>query len=136
MVSVLRASRVDREPLLHAALPLAFLGVLFLYPVVRFLLISVDGGSLAQYDKALFDGLYLRVLADTFRIALIVTLITLILGYPIAYSCRPRHRGGHRRSGLPDPAVLDQRADPNLRMVGDPGAKRRGEPPAALLRGR
>jgi ABC-type spermidine/putrescine transport system permease subunit I len=85
VVSVLRASRVDREPLLHAALPLAFLGVLFLYPVVRFLLISVDGGSLAQFDKALFDGLYLRVLADTFRIALIVTLITLILGYPIAY---------------------------------------------------
>ena len=74
-----------REPLLQGAAPLVFLLVLFLYPVVRFLLVSVEGGSLANYDKALFDGLYLRVLTDTFRIALVVTAITLVLGYPVAW---------------------------------------------------
>jgi len=73
------------EPLLQGALPLAVLLALFVYPVLRFLLISVEGGSLANYDKALFDGLYLGVLADTFRIALIVTAITLVLGYPVAW---------------------------------------------------
>jgi ABC-type spermidine/putrescine transport system permease subunit I len=72
-------------PLLQGAAPMAFLLVLFLYPVVRFLLISLEGGSLAQYDKALLDGLYLRVLIDTFRIALFVTAITLVLGYPVAW---------------------------------------------------
>jgi len=85
MVTAVAVWHKDRDPLLHAALPLAFLLALFLFPVARFLLISVDGGSLAQYEKALFDGLYLRVLADTFRIALVVTLTTLILGYPVAY---------------------------------------------------
>ena len=74
-----------REPLLQGALPLAVLLVLFLYPVLRFLSISVEGASFANYDKALFDGLYLGVLTDTFRIALIVTAITLVLGYPVAW---------------------------------------------------
>ena len=85
MVSGLKAVRAESEPLLQAALPLLFLLALFVYPVARFLLLSVEGGSLIQYEKALFDGLYLRVLVDTFRIALIVTVITLVLGYPIAY---------------------------------------------------
>jgi len=85
MVSTLKAVRAESEPLLQAALPLLFLLTLFIYPVARFLLLSVEGGSLAQYEKALFDGLYIRVMVDTFRIALIVTVVTLILGYPIAY---------------------------------------------------
>lgn len=74
-----------RDPLRQGALPVAFLLVLFVYPVARFLLISVEGGSLAHYDKALFDGLYFRVLVDTFRVALVVTGITLLLGYPVAW---------------------------------------------------
>lgn len=74
-----------RTPLLQGMLPLAFLLVLFLYPVARFLLISVEGGSLAHYDKALLDGLYFGVLTDTFRIAAVVTAITLVLGYPVAW---------------------------------------------------
>jgi ABC-type spermidine/putrescine transport system permease subunit I len=77
--------RNAREPLLQGALPVAFLLVLFLYPVARFLAVSVEGGTLAHYDKALLDGLYLRVLLDTFRIALVVTAITLLLGYPVAW---------------------------------------------------
>jgi ABC-type spermidine/putrescine transport system permease subunit I len=83
---VTRARTADAHvPLLQGTAPLAFLLVLFLYPVVRFLLLSVEHGSLAEYDKALFDGLYLRVLVDTFRIALFVTVITLLLGYPVAW---------------------------------------------------
>jgi ABC-type spermidine/putrescine transport system permease subunit I len=80
-----RAAADAHVPLLQGAAPMVFLLVLFVYPVARFLLISVEGGSLAQYDKALLDGLYLRVLADTFRIALLVTAFTLALGYPVAW---------------------------------------------------
>lgn len=85
MVSAPRAAGANREPLLQAAVPVVFLFALFVYPVARFLLFSVDDGSVAHFDKALFDGLYIGVLADTFRIALVVTVITLVLGYPIAY---------------------------------------------------
>jgi len=85
MVSRRAPDAAVREPLLQGALPMAFLLVLFMYPVARFLLISVEGGTLAHYDKALLDGLYLGVLIDTFRIALVVTAITLVLGYPLAW---------------------------------------------------
>jgi len=85
MVSRQAPDAAVREPLLQGALPMAFLLVLFMYPVARFLLISVEGGTLAHYDKALLDGLYLGVLIDTFRIALVVTAITLVLGYPLAW---------------------------------------------------
>jgi ABC-type spermidine/putrescine transport system permease subunit I len=85
MVNVQRASAGASEPVLQATLPALFLAVLFLYPVARFLLMSVEAGSFAHFEKALLDGLYVRVLVDTFRVALVVTLITLVLGFPLAY---------------------------------------------------
>lgn len=65
--------------------PVVFLLVLFLYPVLRFLLLSVEGGSLAHFEKALTDGLHLLVLWETIRISAIVTLVCLLLGYPLSY---------------------------------------------------
>lgn len=85
MVTRRRRGPGHGEPVLQATLPVLFLAVLFIYPVARFLLMSVEAGSLMHYEKALLDGLYLRVLIDTFRIALVVTLITLLLGFPLAY---------------------------------------------------
>jgi putative spermidine/putrescine transport system permease protein len=77
--------RRERAPLAAAALPLALLGFAFLYPVLRLLATSVEDGSLAPYQRALLDGLYLGVLIDTLRIALIVTAISLVLAYPVAF---------------------------------------------------
>jgi putative spermidine/putrescine transport system permease protein len=65
--------------------PVAFLLLLFLLPVLRFLLFSVEGGSLAHFEKALTDGLHMTVFAETLKIAAIVTLFCLLLGYPLAY---------------------------------------------------
>ncbi|MDP2639043.1 MAG: ABC transporter permease [Betaproteobacteria bacterium] len=59
--------------------------VLFVVPLLRLLALSVEGGSLVAYERALTNELYLRVIFETFKIAAIVTLLTLALGYPVAY---------------------------------------------------
>mgnify|MGYP001216050775 FL=1 len=58
---------------------------LFAVPLLRLLALSVEGGSLVAYERALTSELYLRVIFETFKIAAIVTLLTLALGYPVAY---------------------------------------------------
>src|SRR3954452_8975977 len=68
------------------ALPaLILLFVFFLFPVVRMLGFSLEGGTLEWYAKALGEGLYLRVMWNTFEIALLVTLVCLLLGYPLGF---------------------------------------------------
>jgi ABC-type spermidine/putrescine transport system permease subunit I len=64
---------------------LILLFAFFLFPVVRMLGFSVEGGTLDWYAKALGEGLYLRVFWNTFEIALLVTLICLLLGYPLGF---------------------------------------------------
>src|SRR5271169_1763691 len=58
---------------------LALLALLFAYPVLRLMALSVEGGSFEWYAKALGESLYLEVYWITIRIALIVTLTTLLL---------------------------------------------------------
>jgi len=86
------ASRIGRlrrsehaGPLIFAALPLAFLFLLFLVPVARLMLLSVEDGTLAHFEKALTGGLYVRVLLGTLEIGLYVSAICLVLGYPVAH---------------------------------------------------
>ena len=69
-------------PALPALLLLFFF---FLFPVVRMLGFSIEGGSLDWYAKALGEGLYLRVFWNTFEIALLVTFFCLLLGYPLGF---------------------------------------------------
>src|SRR3954471_24883696 len=64
---------------------LILLFVFFLFPVVRMLGFSVEAGTLDWYAKALGEGLYLGVFWNTFQIALLVTLICLLLGYPLGF---------------------------------------------------
>lgn len=68
------------------ALPaLLLLFVFFLFPVVRMLAFSLEGGTLDWYAKALGEELYIRVFWNTFEIALLVTLFCLLLGYPLGF---------------------------------------------------
>lgn len=71
--------------LLPAIPAMTFLFVLYLLPMVMLLAQSVEGGSLIHYQKALTDGLYVRVLLDTLLIAFYVSVACLVLGYPVAY---------------------------------------------------
>src|SRR5471030_3091901 len=59
--------------------------VFFLFPVLRMLATSLEGGNLDWYAKALGQGLYLQVFWNTFEIALFVTAFCLLLGYPLGY---------------------------------------------------
>lgn len=73
----------------RAALPalpaLVLLFAFFLFPVVRMLGFSIEDGSLDWYAKALGEELYLRVFWNTFEIALLVTVICLLVGYPLGF---------------------------------------------------
>jgi putative spermidine/putrescine transport system permease protein len=64
-----------------------FIGLFFVLPLLQVLVLSVTepGVSLEHYRRVFTTPLYLRVLATTFRTSLVVTLVCLILGYPLAY---------------------------------------------------
>lgn len=64
---------------------LLLLGVVFAWPVLRLLSLSVEGGTVAYFEKAVLDELYLQVLIDSLSIAAAVTAICLGLAYPVAF---------------------------------------------------
>ena len=78
-------ARARERHLVLLALPaILVLGALFVWPVLRLLAMSVEDGSLAQFEKAVLDELYVMVMWESVRIAGIVTLICLVLAYPVA----------------------------------------------------
>jgi putative spermidine/putrescine transport system permease protein len=80
-----RRHHENATSLFAAAPAMLFLFVLYLLPMAILLMQSIEGGSLAHYQKALTDGLYVRVLLDTLLIAAYVSTACLLLGYPVAY---------------------------------------------------
>jgi ABC-type spermidine/putrescine transport system permease subunit I len=64
---------------------LILLFAFFLLPVLRMLGMSLEDGTLDWYAKALGEDLYLRVYWNTFQIALLVTAVCLVLGYPLGF---------------------------------------------------
>lgn len=81
------AALLRREGLaLGLSLPaVVFLLLLFAYPVLKLMTLGAVAGTFAPYERAFLDGLYLRVLWNTTRIALLVTLLSLLLGYAVAW---------------------------------------------------
>jgi putative spermidine/putrescine transport system permease protein len=78
---------------------LAYLLIFLLLPCLRLLSLSIqdsDTGdfSLAAYARAFGVPVYTRILGTTFAIAFDVTLLCLVLGYPVAYwlSRQPKRR--------------------------------------------
>ena len=66
----------------------AFFAVFYLYPLGELLVTSVyDGGTFTTkfYREFFADPTYVKVLGITARLALSVTVVTLVLAYPIAY---------------------------------------------------
>jgi len=90
------AERRDARRHLALLVPaLLTLGAFFVYPLLGILVRSVDknGYTLESYRQVFRTGVYLTVIGLTFRTATIVTLICLLLGYPLAYvlaTVRPR----------------------------------------------
>lgn len=77
---------------------LAWLGVLFLYPIGRLVYLSAfaPAFTLRHYAKLLGAGVYAKILVNSFEISLTITALALVLGYPLAFllaTARPRAAG-------------------------------------------
>jgi putative spermidine/putrescine transport system permease protein len=79
--------KVDRWSLL--VLPaVVFLAAFFLIPLAAMGLRSVTdpvGAGLSNYERFFAEAAYVRVLMNTFWIALVSTITCLVIGYPFAY---------------------------------------------------
>jgi ABC-type spermidine/putrescine transport system permease subunit I len=86
-VDTTRARRESRSHLLLLVPALAWMAALFVYPILRLAQTSffTPHFSLANYLKIFTEPVYLRVLLGTLEIGFIVTVITLLLSYPVAY---------------------------------------------------
>ncbi len=80
---------------------IVFLAVMFVVPLLQVVRLSFGehGFSLSGYAAFFADPFHLRVLGRTLGTAAIVTVLCLLLGYPIAYVVA-RHGGGLGRSLL------------------------------------
>lgn len=87
--------RRDTTGLLLLAPLLGLLTVAFLVPVLSLVPTSLrpyiagrgigDGWTLQHYTNALTDSFYLEILARTLGLGFVVTLSTLVIGFPLAY---------------------------------------------------
>ena len=129
----LAGMRPDRWSLL--ALPaVVFLVLFFLVPLVAMSVRSVtdpaDAG-LSNYQKFFEQAAYVRVLTNTFWIAVLATVASLVIGYPFAYlmSIVPGRWAGPAAHRGPA-AVLVEPAGPYVRVAG-PAARHRRHQPAS-----
>ncbi len=78
------------------ALPIVILlGVVFFYPVLSLLSISITEPQfgLQHYQRLLTESIYLQIIGRTARVAVVVTVLTAIIGYPLAFyltAARPK----------------------------------------------
>ena len=91
---------------------LAWLGILFVYPIGRLFYASVftPAFSLSSYGKLLGTSVYAKVFANTFEISATVTLLALVLGYPSPSSWPPPGRACRGSCSARSSCRLDQRA--------------------------
>ncbi|WP_198383424.1 ABC transporter permease [Roseomonas sp. KE2513] len=88
MSASLAPARSSLRSWLLVAPLIVFLIAFFLVPLAQVAIMSVSDPEwgLGHYVEIATDGFHLRVLADTFLTALIVSLCCLLLGFPLAYA--------------------------------------------------
>lgn len=82
-----RKRKLTWVQLLSLGAALVYLAAFFIVPVgaLAFSSVQVDGEmSIANYAEVTTDGYYLGVFAETARIGLLSTILTIVLSYPIA----------------------------------------------------
>ena len=69
-------------------LPALFLVIFFLWPIARVVIRSDadPAGDLSNYAHIFTSRLYLQVIANTIQSAAVVTLVSLLIAYPVAYA--------------------------------------------------
>lgn len=74
-----------REAVLLALPATIALTVLFLVPMAFILVQAIAQEGLSDFAEFLTDPFYLDVLATTLRVSLVSTILSLLIGYPVAY---------------------------------------------------
>lgn len=82
--TVEQALRMRRLVLLMPAL--AFIVVFVFWPLANVVVTSLPGLSFQEYERIINSPVYMTVIARTFKISLIVTLVCVVLAYPYAYA--------------------------------------------------
>jgi putative spermidine/putrescine transport system permease protein len=84
---------------------LAYLAVFYVYPLARILLLSLYGPTFTfdHFLRMVTVPVYTQVLMRSFRIAALVTVLSFVLGYPVAYLLS---RLGPRQVALLMPVIL------------------------------
>jgi ABC-type spermidine/putrescine transport system permease subunit I len=87
----MRAWSRAHQALMLVGPALILLLAVYLYPLARLLLLSLTGGAdgalgFGAYGRFLESAVYTSVLLRTFRISLTVTLVCLMLAYPVSYA--------------------------------------------------
>src|SRR5271156_4017847 len=88
-------ARRDLVPILLTAPLILYMLAFYALPVAAMLLRSVDSPhwSLDNYRQLAHDPVFFQVFWITLRIAFIVTVGTLLLGYPVAFALAHLRRG-------------------------------------------
>ena len=89
-------SRNSRNTLLLLGLPCLFIAVFFVFPLLNSVAVSlgVPDVTTAAYERLIDVPVYRAVYWRTIRVALIVTLVCVALGYPCAYYISTLSRRG------------------------------------------
>ncbi|MFD2238188.1 ABC transporter permease [Aureimonas populi] len=87
LVSSIRGGSLGSVLLISPAM--ALLVLLFFYPLVMLFLTTLEPGNIQNYANVVGSDTYMRVFLNTLRLAAIVTVIDLLIAYPLAfYICR------------------------------------------------
>jgi len=86
-LAALRRFTAPLPPWLWLLLPaVAFLTVFFLWPLWNLVRLSLPDGSVTLYVQVLTTPVFLRVIGETFRVALVVMTMCTLLAYPYAWA--------------------------------------------------
>jgi ABC-type spermidine/putrescine transport system permease subunit I len=78
---------VRLPPVLWLIVPsILFLALFFVFPLLKLVAISLPDGSVEYYQQIFTTPIFLRVIGETFRVSLIVTVVTVVVAYPYAYA--------------------------------------------------
>jgi len=121
--AVAHQRREQRIMLLLASPAILVIVVLLVLPLSWLFWQSIyaDGFTFEHYRRILTEDIYRTTFFLTFRISVVVTLLALALGYPVAYAAAAAAALVDDRTGDGDIAVLDQ--CPGARLcLADPAA--------------
>src|SRR5215207_6487 len=84
-MTIRRDHRRESAAMLAGMPALLFLGLVLLIPLALFVARGIEESGAAAYGEALLDPVFRNILAQTFAVGLVATLVSLLIAYPLAH---------------------------------------------------